>query len=241
MTDITVEDIPEILRPRLWRPIIIFRKRGEPILFGPGWFSTPEALAWIEMVARKHRHARGGWRTATRAVALTARIAILDAPRADVDRMRTLNRKAAMRAAVQIKGDEGGPGTIWAATLKALAADAARIESLVRRLPGASEAKTATSAASLLIGLGRPMQPIIRRRRWPTAWLPSARLENRDGVTAAAVLDWRNCRRRWPDENDQVGDRLMRKILHRRLAGETDAAARQNDADDLRDVLLGRR
>ena len=109
MTNVTVHDIPEVLRPRMWRPIIIFRKRGEPILFGPGWFSTPEALAWIDMVAKKHRYARGGWRTATRAVTLTARIAILDAPRAEVERMRTLNRKAAMHAAVRMKGNDGGP------------------------------------------------------------------------------------------------------------------------------------
>ena len=238
MTNVTVADIPEILRPRLWRPIIIFRTGRAPILFGPGALSTPEALVWIDNAAKKRRYARGGWREATRAVALSAPIPILDGPRAEVDRMRTRNRKAAMQTAVRMTGNDNGPAVIWAAALEALADDAGRIESLALRLPGATRAKVATSVASLLLGTGRPMQRMMARRTWPKAWLLPRRTKNAEGLTAAAVLDWRNSRQRWPVENDQVGERFMRKMMRLEIAQATEGAARRNEQEELRTLLL---
>ena len=219
--------IPEILKPRLWRPILIFPKGPAPVMIGPGQLSSFEALDWINRTARS-KHARG---RATRAVALTAPVPIVDAPRLDKDRMRSRNRKAAIKKAISGTVAGSGPSVIYRSVLDALPIESGILQTIVLGLPGVTRRRAEDSAAVTLIGLGLPTQEILNKRRWPKRWLVPKMRSNSDGLAAAAVLDWRTTQGSWPKTSDDVGatfrERLWRAHVTR---AEEDEARRRSGA-----------
>lgn len=221
MTDLV---IPPILRPRLWRPILIFPKGPAPVIFGPGHLSSAEALHWITNASKSGRYGSRGWRQAIRAVALSAPVPILDAPRIEIDRMRRRYRDAVIETAMSRAIADSGPPLIYKTVLEALPTESGILQTLVLGLPGVTQVRAREAAAVTLIGLGRPTQKFLTKRTWPKNWLmPGIRL-NVDGLAIAALLDWRTTQGSWPDATDPVGERYKRRLWRAHMARSREEA-----------------
>ena len=178
------------------------------MMIGPGQLSSFEALDWINRTARS-KHARG---RATRAVALTAPVPIVDAPRSEKDRMRSRNRKAAVKKAISGTVAGSGPSVIYRSVLETSPNESGILQTIVLGLPGVTRRRAQDSAAVILIGLGEPTQEILNKRRWPKAWLVPGIRSNSDGLAAAAVLDWRTTHGGWPQTTDTVGATFRERL-----------------------------
>ena len=210
--------IPPILRPRLWRPVVIFRTGPAPVIFGPGHLSSAEALDWLTKASKSRRYGHRGWQQAIRAVALSSPVPILDAPRIEIDRMRRQNRDAAIKTAMSRAIVGSGPPLIYRTVLEALPTQSGILQTIVLGLPGITTRRASESAAVTLIGLGRPTQKILAKRTWPKTWLmPGIRL-NVDGLATAAVLDWRTTQGRWPEATEAVGERFKDRLWRAHMA-----------------------
>ena len=215
MTNVTIDHIPEILRPRLWRPFVMFPKGSAPVLYGPGKMSSIEALHWIDKASRSGQYRGRGWRGAMRGVALSGPISLLDAEPVEAERIRKSYRKKAIETALSGSVQGNGPASIYDVVLKALPNEAAVLESIGRRAPSVTRTQNARSAAAALIGLGLPMQKILMRRTWPEPWEFPMISKNENGLAVAGVLDWRNLAgrgRAWPKLSDPVGKTFERRL-----------------------------